>query len=175
MQNVHSDERFIEVTLAATFTLTDFIGPGVLFDLKVPADAPLRHIWIAAGAFLQQSNSDHWFMQGKLNFYFQGENVGKLDFSDASAELSSSEKDIGVRKPLRIRPDGTGSTQPALRYQEFKSTLGTPYERDNLDLSAFTLGIVCDRIEYEMEKCYATGSATILKLLYGLKVVSSQN
>lgn len=182
----HSAEQFEETTFLLG-PATDFITPGVKATLSVPASATQRHIWIACGAHYQYAKADHWILQGRLKFYNQTTEVGFLEFSDASSELTAAERLLAPRTVTRISASGDGSTQPVLRYQRDDGAADTwsltpdggggydaardpgPPHRDNLDMPCLSIRVECDRIVYVLEKSYcATNAAFVL----GLRCVS---
>jgi hypothetical protein len=164
---VHSAEQFKVVAPAGPFPQTDFVDISEPMELSVPAEVSTRHLWIAAGAYYQGSNTDHWLIQGNLTFWLAGKQVGKLEFSDASADIFAGEMVLAPRTLLRISPNATGSTQPALRFQVLS---GGGLFRDNLDIACMTVQVQCDRIKYHVEKSYTfTGNNFFL---IGLRCVS---
>jgi len=173
---IHTAKDFRDTVVAAAGVTDPFIAPGLLLELRVERFATQRDIWLAAGAYYQLGQNDHWYVVGRLNFYLDGQHVGVMPFSDASAELTAAERiAAGGSITTRIRPDAQGSQQPALRYQSNKSTVGTPIERDNLDIPCFSMRLEIDRIEYVVEKSYCNNTApNFFGFLNGLQVISSQ-
>lgn len=165
---IDSTERFV-LGLGAAVPGYDFITPGVQFELSVPLDAELRSIWIAAGSYYQVTDADSWWIQGKLEFWWEGEKVGKLEFSDASALLSAVDRQGQIREIVRMSPPATGSTQPSLRIQQVPST---GVARDNLDLGCIQVRVRCNRVTFEIEKSRLIGVQNTFAI--GCRIVSSQ-
>lgn len=164
---IDSTERFTLHIQAAAAGL-DFIEPKVHFELSVPADAELRSIWIAAGSYYQVGTADKWWVQGVLKFWWEGEQVGKLEFCDASAELTLADRVGAVREIVRMSPPASGSQQPALRIQQLQAAVA----RDNLDLGCIQLRVRCNKVTYEIEKSWVA-SAINNVFAIGCRIVSS--
>jgi hypothetical protein len=165
MIQCNSVEQF-QTETASAGPVTDFVTPGVKATLSVPAEAANRYIWIACGSYFQFAKADHWFIQGRINFFLRTTQVGFLEFSDASAELDDAERLIAPRTVTRISASGDGSYQPVLRFQKFSDAA---YYRDNLDIPCLSVRVECDRIEYDLEKSYCATSGAFL---IGLRCVS---
>lgn len=167
---MHTVEQFVTRRWAAA-TPAEPEPPGVLFTLTVPSGLRRRLIWLAAGSFRQTAYTDIWFTVCKLNFRKRGTTVGSFEFTDCASATPVATRDLSPRALNRIKPNGSGSTQPGLQFRE--ETPASVPDRDNVDLGCFDFPVDCNEIQFEVEKTYYGGSAlNAFYLLFGLKIVS---
>lgn len=166
-------EKFIRYGWAIPLTPTELVAPGIVTELtqQVLKGKRKRYIWIAAGASIQTADADEWFIFGRLSFFRKGTSVGTFEFCDCSAETFAATRAEAPRQLSRIKPNGTGSTQPVLQFNDYLPASG--YVRDNLDCPCFEFEIDCDEVRYEVEKAYFNGNpANYFAIVIGAKIVS---
>lgn len=145
------------------------VPAGPLFSLPLPPAKVRRWCWLAAGSFLQDAVDDYWYVFGRLDFFRAGSKTGELLFNDASSRVPAAARAAAPRLVLRLRPDGLGSRQPVLKYEQQDGT----FVRSNLDLPAFYIEVEADRVDYCVEKTYYGGNAAHeFKLLLGTRILS---
>jgi len=165
---IHTDERFKRWQWS-TGVATDPIPVGVLHSFAIPIEMSRRFVWIAAGTAINFAG-DFWFVQGRLEFSAQGQKTGHFHFSDCSEVLDTTRRALAVRTVTSMKPDGTGSRQPVVRYQETNSAM----ERNNLDMPCFEFNVEADRIDYVMERSYYDVTTGPLVWLTGMRVASTK-
>ncbi len=169
---MHTAEEFKAYEIAGIHNgLNLVVTPGVKHTLSVPDRLPTRHVWIAAGAYRQPVDADHWWIQGRLTFWLSGSQVGFMHFCDASSSIAAAERTLANRTIVGSSAPG-GGTQPALRYSEISAGAVRMY----LDIPCQTLSVVCDKVQYEVDSSYdfVTGAGTTLGLLTGLRITSTR-
>ena len=136
--------------------------------LHVPQLARVHFIYIASGACNAELTS-HWWLQGQLEFLFNGNPVGEFEFSDASKTLDATDRLTGKGTITRIAADAAGSVWPIIRYQEAQAV----QDRTNLDMACFPIRLQCDTIRYRVNGSYTLMSnLTTIKMLTGMRIVS---
>jgi hypothetical protein len=160
------------------FRRWDFTGPGtfaiasgVIHRFLLPANCRRHWFWIAAGAHLHVSNLDYWFVQGCLNFTRAGRPVGCVLFGDADQQSAgyAPQRDAAKRLVLRTSPDGNGSVQPSIRFQEFNGSA----VRANLDIGAIEIPVLADAVDYDVEASRVEiNSGAAVRILTGCRILS---
>jgi hypothetical protein len=172
---ITTQEKFLTHVYLSSGAITNALTVGVCYDWPVPAQASLHYVWIASGAYIVSAVdvTCQWFVQGQLNFFRGGRQVGEFLFGDCSNNFGSALQKKATRTLTRTRGDAAGSWQPVLRYQAVDaSALAATYERDNLDMGCFSLPVRCDRISYEIKSYSVTPASADVHILTGARLVS---
>jgi hypothetical protein len=172
---ITTSEKFVTHFYASSGVVARPIAVGVCYEWSVPAGAATHYAWIAAGAYYHQTDDyvNQWLIQGQLNFFRGGRAIGEFYFGDHSGLIDVATGKKAGRTLLRFRPDGGGSYQPILRYQE--DGIDPLVARTYLDLSCFSIPVRCDKIQYEIKSFYIDPFPTrtgAINFLTGARIVS---
>jgi len=136
---------------------------------SLPSEASTHYVWLAAGAYQQIALGDDWYVLACLRFYLRDRPVLNMLFSDASTGAAGTF--AGPLRPImRVRADGSGSTQPILRKQNVSN--GT-WVRDNLDIGCFRVELRADYVDFIIEEGAVTvGGGRTTAIWTGFRIVS---